>query len=77
MVLSVAILCIIFLYVRYKFISLFHSLSVEEKEVAGNDVENGQEGMQVPSRTVDGSIVVSKRPPDCFTEGMTRMCFKH
>lgn len=43
-------------------------LGVEEKEVAGNDVENGQEGMQVPSRTVDGSIVVSKRPPDCFTE---------
>ncbi|XVF88485.1 hypothetical protein PTKIN_Ptkin19aG0055100 [Pterospermum kingtungense] len=43
-------------------------LGVEEKEAAGNDVKNGQEGMQNPSRNVDGSIVASKRHPDCSTE---------
>ncbi|XWS26899.1 hypothetical protein CRYUN_Cryun26dG0069800 [Craigia yunnanensis] len=43
-------------------------LGVEEKEVAGNDVKNDLEGMQTTSRTTDGSVVASKRPPDCFTE---------
>ncbi|XP_022749755.1 tRNA (guanine(37)-N1)-methyltransferase 2 isoform X2 [Durio zibethinus] len=43
-------------------------LGIVEKEVSGNDVKNDLEGIENFSTTVDGSIVASKRPPDCFTE---------
>ncbi|XWS71993.1 hypothetical protein CRYUN_Cryun02cG0002400 [Craigia yunnanensis] len=44
------------------------NLGVEKKEVDGNGVKNDLDGMQNSSRTVDVSVVESRRPPDCFTE---------
>ncbi|MBA0661630.1 hypothetical protein Goklo_005906, partial [Gossypium klotzschianum] len=39
-----------------------------EKAVAGNDVKSEAEDVQNSTRTIDGSVVAGKRPPDCFTE---------
>ncbi|MBA0838816.1 hypothetical protein Goarm_004606, partial [Gossypium armourianum] len=41
---------------------------VREKAVAGNDVKSEAEDVQNSTRTIDGSVVAGKRPPDCFTE---------
>ncbi|XP_052488874.1 tRNA (guanine(37)-N1)-methyltransferase 2 isoform X5 [Gossypium raimondii] len=41
---------------------------VWEKAVAGNDVKSEAEDVQNSTRTIDGSVVAGKRPPDCFTE---------
>lgn len=61
----------------YKFIQIFLSFSVEEKEVAGNDAKDELEGMKNSSRNVYASVVAIKRPSDCFTEGMTSTCIRH
>ncbi|MBA0868125.1 hypothetical protein Goshw_009191 [Gossypium schwendimanii] len=42
--------------------------STTEKAVAGNDVKSEAEDVQNSTRTIDGSVVAGKRPPDCFTE---------
>ncbi|PPR86213.1 hypothetical protein GOBAR_AA34477 [Gossypium barbadense] len=38
------------------------------KAVAGNDVKSEAEDVRNSTRTIDGSVVAGKRPPDCFTE---------
>ncbi|KAK5824533.1 hypothetical protein PVK06_019309 [Gossypium arboreum] len=43
-------------------------LGVREKAVAGNDVKSEAEDVRNSTRTIDGSVVAGKRPPDCFTE---------